>query len=101
MTVTTTAAGSISFNKDIRPILADRCFTCHGPDSAARKADLRLDLEDAAKALLKDGDGARAMVYMIDGMVVRINTLGNAARLRHVLDEVGARALVKLTMEMF
>ena len=57
----TTAAGPISFNKDIRPILADRCFACHGPDSAARKADLRLDLEDAAKALLKDGDGARAI----------------------------------------
>lgn len=57
----TTAAEPISFNKDIRPILADRCFTCHGPDSAARKADLRLDLEDAAKALLKDGGGTRAI----------------------------------------
>ena len=52
VTVTTPAAGSISFNKDIRPILADRCFACHGPDSAARKAELRRDLEDAAKALL-------------------------------------------------
>ena len=48
-------AGKISFNKDIRPILADRCFSCHGPDSAARKADLRLDLEEEAKAALREG----------------------------------------------
>ena len=37
-----------SFNRDIRPILAENCFACHGPDSAARKADLRLDRRDAA-----------------------------------------------------
>ena len=38
----------ISFNKHIRPILSDNCFTCHGPDGAARKAGLRLDnVEDA------------------------------------------------------
>ena len=48
-------APAISFNDDIRPILADRCFSCHGPDSASRKADLRLDLEESAKSALKDG----------------------------------------------
>ncbi|MCH2026290.1 MAG: hypothetical protein MK172_11160, partial [Verrucomicrobiales bacterium] len=43
---------AISFNDQIRPILADRCFACHGPDSAARKAGLRLDREEFAKAAL-------------------------------------------------
>ena len=41
----------IRYNRDIRPILADNCFACHGPDSAARKADLRLDLRDEAIAV--------------------------------------------------
>lgn len=40
----------IEYNRDIRPILADTCFACHGPDSAARKADLRLDRRDDAIA---------------------------------------------------
>ena len=36
------------YNHDIRPILADNCFACHGPDSASRKANLRLDRREAA-----------------------------------------------------
>ena len=39
---------ALGYNRDIRPILAEYCFACHGPDSAARKADLRLDVRDAA-----------------------------------------------------
>lgn len=43
-----TAQDSVQFNRDIRPIFMETCLTCHGPDSAARKADLRMDQRDAA-----------------------------------------------------
>lgn len=43
--------GKLQYNRDIRPILSEFCFACHGPDSAARKADLRLDQRDAAMGM--------------------------------------------------
>src|SRR5215470_12874080 len=44
------AASPIGYNRDIRPILADNCFACHGPDKNNRKGKLRLDDRDAAVA---------------------------------------------------
>src|SRR6186997_200450 len=49
------AEDAVRYRHDILPILSDRCFKCHGPDSATRKAGLRLDLPDAAKAVLESG----------------------------------------------
>jgi hypothetical protein len=45
----------VDFNYQIRPLLSDRCFRCHGPDAAARKAKLRLDRRDDALRLLDEG----------------------------------------------
>src|SRR5947208_2512581 len=39
---------TLNFTRDVRPILANNCFQCHGPDKAARKGDLRLDLRENA-----------------------------------------------------
>jgi uncharacterized protein DUF1553/uncharacterized protein DUF1549/cytochrome c len=59
---TAKAAGLIDFNFDIKPILSDRCFKCHGPDPNNRKANLRLDIEASAYAALKDNPTAHSIV---------------------------------------
>jgi hypothetical protein len=46
----------IDFIRQVKPILSDRCYICHGPDQETREADLRLDLLDDAQALLAAGD---------------------------------------------
>lgn len=46
------AQTEIDFNRDIRPILSDRCFKCHGPDANSRATDLRLDVRERAEEVL-------------------------------------------------
>ena len=46
---------TIEFNRDIRPIFSDKCFTCHGPDAANRKTKMRLDIESSAKIEVRGG----------------------------------------------
>ena len=60
----------LEYNRDIRPILSEHCFACHGPDSAARKASLRLDR-------LKDAQELEAIVPgnpEASGLVERVNS---------------------------
>src|SRR6476620_11786952 len=45
----------VRFNRDIRPIMADTCFRCHGPDKNARMAGMRLDIRDEALTPTKSG----------------------------------------------
>src|SRR5436853_3737675 len=73
----TWAADRIEYNRDIRPILMENCFACHGPDSAARKAKLRLDdREVALKAgVIVPGKPAESEV------VRRINADNNKERM--------------------
>ena len=49
-------SASLVFNRDVRPILSETCFHCHGPDSSTREADLRLDQEESAMSVIHAGD---------------------------------------------
>src|SRR5947209_7863836 len=63
------ADDAIEFNRDIRPILSENCFACHGPDSAARKADLRLDKRAVAiemGAIVPNDPEASELVERLD-----------------------------------
>jgi Protein of unknown function (DUF1553)/Protein of unknown function (DUF1549)/Planctomycete cytochrome C len=53
---------AISYNFQVRPILSDKCFNCHGPDANKRQAGLRLDIREEAYKALRDNPGSHAIV---------------------------------------
>ncbi|MEX2286836.1 MAG: PSD1 and planctomycete cytochrome C domain-containing protein [Planctomycetaceae bacterium] len=72
----------IDFNRDIRPILSNTCFKCHGPDDKKRQANMRLDTTDAAagklesgETLIVPGDSAKSELYR------RISSTDDATRM--------------------
>ncbi|MDZ4800824.1 MAG: DUF1553 domain-containing protein [Bryobacteraceae bacterium] len=58
-----TAFAEVRFNRDVRPILSDRCYACHGPDGNNRKTKMRLDVEGGAGASILAGDAEASPVY--------------------------------------
>lgn len=50
------AEKKIDFNRDVRPILSDKCYFCHGPDEARQEADLRLDSREGATDVIESGE---------------------------------------------
>src|SRR5438067_11919987 len=76
-----TESRAVSYLREVRPILTQHCFQCHGPDEAARKGKLRLDLKDHAYA---ERDGLHVIAAGdLDGSLAwqRINAEENEKRM--------------------
>ncbi|MBS0031995.1 PSD1 and planctomycete cytochrome C domain-containing protein [Chitinophaga sp. 22321] len=74
----------VDYNFNIRPILSDKCYACHGPDANKREAGLRLDIADSAYKALKESPGLHALVPgnpMASAVYQRISTKDTAMRM--------------------
>jgi len=81
---------TVEFNRDIRPILSDKCYTCHGPDKSKRLSNLRFDSEESAKADLggrfaiapgKPGESQLIQRITTDNEVIRMPPLHSGKKL--------------------
>ena len=64
------APAGLSYNRDIRPILSDNCFACHGPDASSRKGELRLDLREQALAPAESGQAYTFFLHCLKLLLV-------------------------------
>ncbi|MGV3502720.1 MAG: PSD1 and planctomycete cytochrome C domain-containing protein [Adhaeribacter sp.] len=74
----------VSYNFDVRPILSDNCFACHGPDANKREAGLRLDIAAEAYKALKENPGSHALVPgkpQLSAVFLRISSTDSTLRM--------------------
>ncbi|MFN9431132.1 MAG: DUF1553 domain-containing protein [Acidobacteriota bacterium] len=92
-------AAEVEFNRDVRPVLSDKCFSCHGVDAKAKNIALRLDVEAMAKADL--GGGRRAIVPgapEASEMIRRINSESKAKKMPPVFTGHGLTDAERATL---
>ena len=88
------AGDNVQFNRDVRPILSDNCFVCHGPDAGKAKGNLRLDLRESA---LKPAESKE--IAIVPGkpeaseLIKRINSDDGGEQMREVLHHPDFQAI--------